>query len=191
MHKKLYSSLCDTYLGQMIAIADEQILYRVEFVDGRGVDREIEKLQDKMQATIISGRTSIIDLIEKELQNYFDGTLSMFTTPMQLGGSPFQQSVWRELQKIPYGQTISYLELATRIGNPRACRAVAQANGANQLAIIIPCHRVINANGNLSGYAGGIARKEWLLNNEINLGLCPKGLRPDKKELYEKTLFWI
>lgn len=191
MHKKLYLSLFDTQLGQMIAIADEQILYLVEFVDGRGVDREIEKLQDKMQATIISGRTFIIDLIEKEMQYYFDGTLSTFTTPMQLTGSPFQQSVWRELQKIPYGQTISYLELAIRIGNPRACRAVAQANGANQLAIIIPCHRVINANGNLGGYAGGIARKQWLLNNEKNLGFCPEGLRPDKKELYEKTLFWI
>ena len=190
MHKKLYSSLFDTQLGQMIAIADEQLLYLLEFIDGRGVDREIEKLQEKLQATIISGRTSIIDLIEKEMQYYFDGTLSTFTTPMQLTGSSFQQSVWHELQKIPYGQTISYREIATRIGNPRACRAVAQANGANQLAIIIPCHRVINANKQLGGYAGGVNRKQWLLNNEKNLGLCPKGLRPDKKELYEKTMFW-
>ena len=93
---------------------------------------------------------------------YFDGKLTEFKTPLFFLGSPFQQQVWETLQKIPSGETRSYLEIAKAIEKPLACRAVARANGANQLAIVVPCHRVINTNGDWGGYGGGLARKKWL-----------------------------
>ena len=105
-------------------------------------------------------------LIENELRFYFEGTLTEFKTPTHLLGSPFQQLVWRELLRIPCGQTRSYLEQAGAIGRHKAYKAVANANGANQLAVIIPCHRIINSNGSLGGYGGGLARKQWLLDHE-------------------------
>ncbi len=150
----------------MLAIADEQALYLLEFVDRRGLEREIERMRHKLKAAIIPGRTPPIDSIEHELKAYFKGILQEFATPLAILGSAFQRRVWEELKKIPRGSTRSYLELARLIGRPSACRAVAQANGANQLAIIIPCHRVINSNGELGGYAGGLSRKQWLLNHE-------------------------
>lgn len=168
--KILHATWIDTQLGPMIAIADQQALYLLEFVDRRGLEREIERLRLKTKSAIIPGRTAIINLIEKELQQYFSGTLQIFTTTLHFLGSPFQQSVWQELQKIPHGQTQSYAQLAIAVGNPAACRAVAQANGANQLSIIIPCHRVINSDGQLGGYGGGITRKQWMLNHERNQG---------------------
>ncbi len=169
--KLLHATVIDTQLGPMIAIADEQALYVLQFADHQKIERDIKLLRQKTKSAIIPGRTAIINLIEKELHHYFAGTLQTFTTPLHCLGSSFQQSVWLKLQKIPYGQTQSYAQLAIAVGNPAACRAVAQANGANQLSIIIPCHRVINSDGQLGGYGGGITRKQWLLNHERNLGL--------------------
>jgi len=165
-HKVLNKSVIDTQLGSMVVIADHELLYLLEFVDRPGLDREIEKLKQNTKSVIIPGRTAIIDLIENELPQYFDGKLQAFTTPLKFFGSPFQQLVWGELQKIPYGQTRSYAQIAIAMGKPTAFRAVAQANSSNQLAIIIPCHRVINANGNVGGYSGGIHRKRWFLGHE-------------------------
>lgn len=162
----LKASWLDTPLGPMLAIADEKSLYLLEFVDRRGLEREIERLRQKTKAGIIPGCTEPINSIKNELAKYFNGKLSEFKTPMLFLGSPFQQRVWEELKKIPPGETRSYTDLAISIGKPTACRAVALANGANQLAIIIPCHRVINSNGQLGGYAGGITRKQWLINHE-------------------------
>src|SRR5262245_15597817 len=97
---------------------------------------------------------------------YFAGALNESDLPLAIGGAPFQQRVWSELQKIPYGSTISYGELARRIGNPKASRAVGAANGSNPISIIIPCHRLIGSNGKLTGYGGGIERKKFLLDFE-------------------------
>ncbi len=135
-------------------------------MDRRGLEREVECLRYKTKLAVIPGRSKPISSIEKELSQYFDGTLREFKTPLCLLGSPFQKQVWEELKKIPSGQTRSYLELAASIGKPSAVRAVAQANGANQLSIIIPCHRVINTNGELGGYGGGLTRKKWLIEHE-------------------------
>jgi len=162
----LKASWLDTPLGPMIAIANEESLYLLEFVDRRGLEREIERLRRKTKSAIIPGCTKPIRSIENELRLYFKGELKEFNTPLFLLGSPFQQHVWAELLKIPPGKTRSYSEIAFAMGKPTAFRAVAQANGANQLAIIIPCHRVINTNGELGGYGGGLARKKWLLNHE-------------------------
>ncbi len=165
-HHVLKASWLDTRLGPVIAIADEERLYLLEFVDRRGLEREVERLRQRTKSAIVPGCTTPIDMVEKELHQYFAGKLSQFKTPLFLLGSPFQKHVWEELQKIPPGETRSYSDIAIAVGRPMAFRAVAQANGANQIAILIPCHRVINANGELGGYGGGLTRKKWLLNHE-------------------------
>jgi methylated-DNA-[protein]-cysteine S-methyltransferase len=105
--------------------------------------------------------------VAEQFDAYFAGALSTFDIEMDLFGTPFQQSVWAQLCAIPYGETISYGELAKRVGNPNASRAVGLANGRNPIAIIVPCHRVIGANGSLTGYGGGLERKTWLLEHEM------------------------
>jgi len=102
----------------------------------------------------------------RQLAAYFAGELTEFDLPLNPQGTVFQKTVWRELEKIPYGVTISYGKLAQRIGNPNSSRAVGLANGHNPISIIVPCHRVIGSNGKLTGYGGGIERKEWLLEHE-------------------------
>ena len=101
--------------------------------------------------------------VRKQLDDYFAGRRTSFDLPLHMRGTPFQKQVWRQLQKIPYGETISYAELARRVGKPGAARAVGSANGANPVAVIVPCHRVIAADGTLGGYGGGLSRKEKLL----------------------------
>lgn len=164
----LKASWIDTKLGPMIAIADEAGLYLLEFVDRRGLEREVERLRLKTKAAIIPGATDPIKSITLELESYFEGKLKEFNTPLHLLGSPFQKLVWDELIRIPYGHTRSYMAQAEAIGKSTAYRAVANANGANQLAIVIPCHRIINSNGDLGGYGGGITRKQWLIEHEAS-----------------------
>ncbi len=165
----LKAAWIDTRLGPMMAISDEQALYLLEFVDRRGLEREVERLRQRTKSAIIPGMTSPIRSIERELTLYFDGKLSQFITPLHLLGSPFQTGVWEQLRRIPPGETRSYAGIAQALGKPTAYRAVAQANGANQLAIVIPCHRVINSSGDLGGYGGGLTRKHWLLEHEKGL----------------------
>jgi AraC family transcriptional regulator of adaptative response/methylated-DNA-[protein]-cysteine methyltransferase len=150
----------------MTAIADERALHLLEFVDRRGLELEIERLRHRQKAGITPGRTAPIVQIEAELEEYFAGRSMRFATPLARAGSPFQRSVWDALLTIPPGETWSYAELARVVGRPKAVRAVGTANGCNQLAIVIPCHRVINTNGELGGYAGGLPRKQWLLEHE-------------------------
>nr|WP_067625717.1 trifunctional transcriptional activator/DNA repair protein Ada/methylated-DNA--[protein]-cysteine S-methyltransferase [Alicyclobacillus acidiphilus] len=168
--KVLFAHWLDTPLGPMLAIADDEGLYLLEFVDRRGLEREIERLRQRTKCAVIPGRTSPIDTIERELASYFAGSLDSFTTPVHVLGTPFQRRVWDELRKIPLGETRSYSEIAAAIGNPAAVRAVGRANGSNQLAIIIPCHRVVQQDGTLGGYGGGLARKQWLLEHETRAG---------------------
>lgn len=109
----------------------------------------------------------MIDAVERQLRQYFaEGVADFADLPLDLQGTPFQKKVWRELRRIPRGKTISYRELAQRVGSPKGFRAVGQANRRNPVPIIIPCHRVIAADGSLGGYSSGIARKEWLLKHE-------------------------
>jgi len=165
-YKILNASRLDTPIGPMIAIGDDDTLYLLEFIDRRGLEKEIERLRLKMKAAIVPGTTHSIESINNELSLYFTEGLQTFTTPIHLLGSPFQQNVWHELINIPYGETRSYVQQSIAIGNPKATRAVANANGANQLAIIIPCHRIIRNNGELGGYRGGVKRKKWLIAHE-------------------------
>ena len=150
----------------MIAISDDKSLYLLEFADRRGLEKEIERLRHKQKSAIIPGDTGPIAMIKKELNLYFSGKLTSFKTPLYLIGSDFQKKAWHALIEVPYGQTRSYKTQAEMVGNEKAFRAIANANGANQLAIIIPCHRIISHNGELGGYGGGKARKEWLIKHE-------------------------
>lgn len=158
-----------TPIGPMIAIADEKALYFLKFIDTQckgDLEKEIESFERKTNLKVIPGSTDPILSIKSELSEYFKGNIKKFKTPLQHVGSAFQKQVWEELQKIPFRETRSYMDIAQAISREKAFRAVAQANGANRLAIIIPCHRVINSNGNCGGYNGGIAKKKWLLNHE-------------------------
>ncbi len=168
--KVLKESSFQSPLGRMIVIADDEALYLLEFDDARGLEREKRHLKIKTNSKIISGETKIHHRLYSELFLYFESKLRKFETPIRFLGTEFQNHVWEQLKKIPHGETVSYLELAKELKKPKAYRAVAQANGANQLALIVPCHRVINANGNLGGYAGGLKRKQWLLDHEKSLG---------------------
>lgn len=156
----------ETKLGIMLAVASDTALYLLKFIDSPEQSGEVERLQKKTNSIILSGTTPIIRSIQEELNAYFNQQLKAFKTPIGFLGTPFQMQVWNALIKIPYGETRSYAEIARMINKPTAYRAVAQANSANQLSIIIPCHRVINNNGKLGGYNGGVTRKQWLLDHE-------------------------
>src|SRR5579862_3687989 len=166
MNTQLHTLTIDTPLGTMRAIADDRTLHFLEFVDNPHTQHKIETLLAITHATMTSGSSAILAQISTELDLYFQGLLPIFTTPITSHGSPFQQRVWQQLQTIAYGTTHSYTDMAVRVGTPLGYRAVAQANAANRLAIIIPCHRIIAKNGTLSGYSGGGSRKEWLLKHE-------------------------
>lgn len=165
----LFARWLETPLGPMIALANDEGLQLLEFVDRRGLENEILLLRKQTGSFVVPGNHRYLDQIATELREYFDGVRTQFDVPVMLHGSEFERKVWTLLQKIPHGSTRSYLDMAKRLGQPRAVRAVGRANGRNRLAIIVPCHRVIRADGSLCGYGGGIWRKEWLLANERSM----------------------
>ena len=166
--KCLQAKWIDIPLGAMLALADQEKLYLLEFVDRRGLENEILTLRRRTLSYIVPGDNPILEQINKELAAYFSGKNLNFSVPLALIGTPFEQAAWKLLQTIPPGQTRSYGWMAERLGKPGAARAVGQANGRNHLAIIVPCHRVIRSDGSLSGYGGGVWRKRWLLDHESN-----------------------
>jgi AraC family transcriptional regulator of adaptative response/methylated-DNA-[protein]-cysteine methyltransferase len=156
----------ETPLGTMLAVADDAGLRLLEFVDRRGLERELVVLRRRLKCAIVPGTHRVLDRVAAELGEYFAGKRTDFTVPLAPVGSEFQQKVWAELGRIPPGATRSYAEMAGRVGLARGHRAIARANGSNMLAIVIPCHRVIRSDGSLCGYAGGIWRKQRLLEHE-------------------------
>lgn len=162
----LHAAWIDTPLGAMLALADDRGLHLLDFVDRRGLERALATLQARLHARALPGSHRHLAQIERELREYFAGERVTFDTPLVLDGSPFQIRVWRALQRIPAGTTVSYAALAAAVGQPQAVRAIGRANGDNRLAIIVPCHRVIGSDGALVGYGGGLARKQKLLDLE-------------------------
>lgn len=162
----LYANIITTPLGRMISITNESYLFLLEFMDRRGLEKEIEKLRLKHNARIVTGETEINKSVVEQLGRYFSKQQTHFTIPLYLDGTPFQKKVWHELQQIPAGETRNYQDIALSLGDPHYVRAVGNANGANQISIIIPCHRVIKTSGELGGYGGGVHRKKYLLNLE-------------------------
>lgn len=155
-----------TPLGPMLAMAERRGLVLLEFLDRPALTREIEELQQRYGYTVAPGHNAHLQQIETELTDYFAGNLTTFNVPLHMPGSAFAVRVWAELQKIPYGETRSYGAIAAVLGSPGASRAVGLANGQNRLAIVVPCHRVIGADGSLTGYGGGQPRKAFLLRLE-------------------------
>lgn len=155
-------------LGDLVAVAEAAGVTLLEFHDQRGLERQLEALGEGLTGTPSAvvqdgdaGRH--LDQLERELREYFDGARTRFEVAVAPSGTPFQRDVWAGLRRIPYGATQSYGALAASIGRPKAVRAVGRANGENRVAILIPCHRCVGAGGALTGYAGGLWRKERLL----------------------------
>lgn len=156
----------ETPIGPMMAIACDHALHLLEFVDRPALPNEIKRLQKTNGCGIVMGRTAVTEQITRELERYFAGHDDGFVTRLGGHGTPFEREVWDELRRIPVGTIRSYGAQAEAIGRASAVRAVARTNGANQIAIVIPCHRVLGADGTLTGYGGGLWRKRWLLEHE-------------------------
>jgi AraC family transcriptional regulator of adaptative response/methylated-DNA-[protein]-cysteine methyltransferase len=162
----IVTSLYESPMGTIILAANSKGICMAEFSDRRMLEYQIKVLKKYFPGAIVPGKNKFIVQAEKELKEYFEGKLKNFTIPLVYPGTEFQQKVWNQLIKIPYGKTISYEELAERVGITKASRAVGTANGMNRIGVIIPCHRVVNKNGKLGGYGGGLWRKKKLLELE-------------------------
>jgi AraC family transcriptional regulator of adaptative response/methylated-DNA-[protein]-cysteine methyltransferase len=161
-----FSSPLGPLTAMVLDDAGREALCMLEFGNPERVSRERGELARHFACEPHAGRVGLHDEVERQLTAYFDGDLSEFTLPLETPGTEFQQRVWNALLDIPLGQTCSYGELATRIDSPGGQRAVGAANGANRIAIVVPCHRVIESTGKLRGYGGGLERKQWLLAHE-------------------------
>lgn len=160
------TTLLDSPLGRLLAAATDDGICLLEYTDRRMLERNLATMRRRVTASVLPGEHRWLTQLNEELPAYFDDRRTEFTVPVAPRGTPFQERVWQELRRIPHGTTISYEELASRIGQPTAVRAVANANGQNRVNILIPCHRVIGKHGELTGYGGGLWRKRWLLELE-------------------------
>jgi len=162
----LYQKEYKTPIGPMVGIASTDKLLLLEFKSRKELDEELLELKKKYEVESIDNSNQLLDSLESELMEYFNGKRQKFNTPIELDGTEFQIKVWSELLLVPYGETRTYLDQARSLGDEKAIRAMASANGKNRLAIIVPCHRIIGSDGSLTGYAGGIEKKRFLLNLE-------------------------
>jgi AraC family transcriptional regulator of adaptative response/methylated-DNA-[protein]-cysteine methyltransferase len=153
-------------LGIILLGAGKESLVLLEFGDRRKLATQLKTLSDRFRCPVVPGTNDIIEKMETELDEYFCQERKTFTVPLSYPGTEFQSQTWSALQEIPYGETCSYQDLANVLGKPKAVRAVANANGCNRIAIVIPCHRVIGSDGTLTGYGGGLWRKQRLLELE-------------------------
>ena len=152
MQKNMFRDHYNTPIGSMEIIANDKAVLAISFVEQTQTVRT----------------NALTELAKTQMLQYFEGSLKEFDIPMQPEGTEFQQRVWQALTTIEYGQTGSYAQIADKINNPKAVRAVGTANGRNPMTIVVPCHRIIGSDGSLTGYASGVERKAWLLNHEAN-----------------------
>lgn len=155
-----------TPLGPMFVCATDIGICLLEFTDRKMLETEFSDLQKRLNAQILIGENSHIKQLKKELQEYFNEQRKTFEIHLDTPGTDFQQKVWSALKKIPFGTTSTYQEQASKLKKPNGVRAVGRANGMNKISIVVPCHRILAKNGNLTGYGGGIERKKWLLEFE-------------------------
>lgn len=163
---RLLTTRWTTPLGPVIAAADEEGLALLEFVDRRSIETQLRTVCKRLDAVLVPGTNDLLKETQRQLEAYFARERQDFDLPLHLRGTEFQETAWRALIAIPYGETRSYAEQARAIGRPTATRAVARANGDNRLGIVIPCHRVVGSDGRLTGYGGGLWRKQRLLEIE-------------------------
>jgi AraC family transcriptional regulator of adaptative response/methylated-DNA-[protein]-cysteine methyltransferase len=155
-----------TPLGPMVAGATDRGVCLLEFAERRRLETQVKRIQARLGCAVAPGEHPLLAQVQSELQRYFAGELRAFSVPLLMLGTEFQRAVWQELGNVPYGVTRSYDELARALGRVGAQRAVGRANGENPLAIVVPCHRIVRADGTLCGYGGGVWRKRWLLELE-------------------------
>jgi AraC family transcriptional regulator of adaptative response/methylated-DNA-[protein]-cysteine methyltransferase len=158
----------------MFALESRQGICLLEFSDREELERQVQSILVKTKGRLKASQNEFSHQLSKELKAYFEDASSRFTVPLEMIGSEFQKLVWKELTTIPAGTTHTYSQVAEMIGKPQAARAVGHANARNPIAIVIPCHRLIGASGNLTGYGGGIWRKEWLLQHEQEMGISDR-----------------
>ena len=166
----VYISWFRSPLGPLVAGANAQGICLLEFSDRRMLEAQFATVRQRFCSPVVPGSNAHLEKLKVELENYFAGALRKFSVPLLYPGTDFQRRVWEQLLEIPYGETRSYQELAGAVGDPKAVRAVGRANGLNRIAIVIPCHRVINKGGELGGYGGGLRRKQFLLDLERGQG---------------------
>jgi len=162
---KLARTKIDTLLGSMVAVADDAALYLLEFENRVALTGELRRLERDF-GPIGLGSNTVLETLVAHLDDYFAGKSADFQIPTIQHGTAFQEAVWHALKQIPPGQTRSYGDIAEVIRQPEKSREVGQANGANTISIVVPCHRVIGSDGSLVGYGGGLWRKKWLLDHE-------------------------
>ena len=155
----------ETPIGPMLAGATEGTIVLCDFAERPMIAMQLASIRRRIGPTV-EGTSALLDRLETQLAEYFSGSRRDFELPIEMPGSAFQERVWAELRRIPYGETISYRQLAERVGVGNAYRAVGMANGSNRVPIVVPCHRVVAANGGLGGYGGGLAAKRRLLDLE-------------------------
>jgi O-6-methylguanine DNA methyltransferase len=170
----IVTTVIDTPLGPMLAGATDDGVCLAEFSDRPMLPTQLETLRRRLGRPIVAGLHPHLDRLKAELHEYFAGSRRAFDVPLVAPGSPFQERTWAELRGLTAGTTISYEELAARVGRPAAQRAVGTANGANRIAVVIPCHRVVRKSGETGNYGGGRWRKEWLLAHEQRLSTTPR-----------------
>lgn len=162
----LRATWIESPLGPMLALAGDEGLELLEFVDRRALETELRALRAKLGSAIVPGEHPILTKTADQVREYFAGTRREFDITLKQRGSAFQLAAWSALCEIPYGETRSYSDMARRVGSAGAVRAIGRVNGQNQIAIVVPCHRVIRSDGSLCGYGGGKWRKQWLLDHE-------------------------
>jgi len=162
----IWINRASTPLGSMIVGVSDRGLYLLEFAERRMLDTQLKRLRQELGRVFLPGEHPLMHQVQRELDAYFEGSLREFTLDLQASGTTFQEQVWEALLEIPYGQMRSYADIARRVGQPEAVRAVGRANGDNRIAIVIPCHRVVGSDGKLTGYGGGLWRKQYLLSLE-------------------------
>lgn len=153
-------------LGEILLAERGNRLCIVEFSHNKRFEKALDSISKEYGAVVKKRKTDLLKMAEKQLKLYFTGKLKKFNLPMEYTGTDFQVSVWKQLKKIPFGKTVEYGWVADKTGSPGGARATGGAIGRNKLSIVIPCHRVIGKNGSLTGFGGGIWRKEWLLKHE-------------------------
>lgn len=177
----LFAERIATPLGTLLALAGDEGIVVLDFTDRRGLERKLAELRRRLRCAVVPGSHPHLAAAAAQIREYFAGTRLTFDLPLAPVGSPFEQKAWRYLQTIPPGETRSYAAMAAALGRPGAARAAGRANGMNFIALVIPCHRVIGADGTLTGYGGGLGRKQWLLDHE-------RKFRPARAEANGKTV---
>ncbi len=164
---QLFRSYIQTPFGEMTMGATDIGICLFEFEHRKSINAIVKRIETGAGSLFEDGEHVQFQALRQQIEEYFSGQRKEFTLPLHLIGTPFQISVWQELQRIPYGEVRSYKKQSIALGNEKAIRAVAGANGENGIAIIVPCHRVIGENGSLVGYGGGLPKKKWLLDHEF------------------------